>query len=304
MNPKSASIKPRNQWLIFLALVGWGLQHSGADTASEESSRVTIREGIEYARPGKNPLLLDLYLPKDVENPPLVVFIHGGGWKGGKRKPCRLAWVAHHGYAVASIDYRFSQEAIFPAQIEDCKTAVRWLRAHAKQYGYNAARIVVAGGSAGGHLAALMGTSGDVKQLEGAGGHPEQSSRVDGVIDYCGPADFILRIKSEPHATEQAGGGVFHLLGGKASENLELARLASPVTHVSPDDPPMLIFHGAKDTKVLPEQSEVLRDRYREVGLDADLQIMPEKGHGFGKRTELEERKVLAFLRETLKPGE
>ena len=113
------------------------------------------------------------------------MFIHGGGWKGGARSNSKLNWVAGHGYAVASIEYRFSQEALFPAQILDCKGALRWLRAHQKEYGYDASRVVVAGTSAGGHLAALTGTSGDVEDLEGdTGGNADQSSRVQGVIDY------------------------------------------------------------------------------------------------------------------------
>ena len=113
---------------------------------------VERKNDIEFAQPDGVSLLLDLYLPKVEKSPPLILFIHGGGWKNGDRTRCRLAWVAKHGYAIASIEYRLSQEARFPAQIHDCKGALRWLRAHSDEYGYNAERVVVAGTSAGGHL--------------------------------------------------------------------------------------------------------------------------------------------------------
>ena len=154
----------------------------------------------------------------------MVIFIHGGGWKNGDRTRCRLAWVAEHGYAIASVEYRLSHEAQFPAQIHDCKGALRWLRAHQDQYGYDSKRVVVAGTSAGGHLAALLGTSGDVDALEGTSiGHSDQSSRVQGIIDYYGPTDFILRSKTHPEKTEDPDGSVYKLLGGPVSEKQDLA---------------------------------------------------------------------------------
>jgi acetyl esterase/lipase len=185
-----------------------------------------------------------------------------------------------HDYAVASVQYRLTDKATFPAQIHDCKGAIRWLRAHAAQYGYSAERIGVAGISAGGHLVALLGTGGDVEELEGdVGGHLDQSSRVQAVLDMCGPTDFLLRIKNNPKAVSRPKSPVSLLLGGPASERQEAARLASPAHHVTKDDPPLLIFHGTKDPLVNPRQSEHLRDLYQKADLEVTLELIPGGGH-------------------------
>jgi acetyl esterase/lipase len=288
-------------FLVFLA----GPESVRAVEAEEE---VKVLRDIVYAAPseGSRALMVDLYLPTGVERPPLVLFIHGGGWKGGTRTRCQLAWLARHGYAVASIDYRLSQEALFPAQIHDCKGALRWLRdsAHEKEYGYDAERVVVAGRSAGGHLAALLGTSGGVAELEGDRAGPEgQSSRVAGVIDYFGPTDFILRSEHQPSKTDVPAGSVYKLLGGPVREKEALARLASPAHHVSADDPPLLMLHGEKDETVYLRQSKRLLDAYHEEGLKAQLHIEPGAGHGWKMPTEAERGVVLEFLEEHLRRG-
>src|SRR5262249_6673062 len=139
-------------------------------------------------------LQLDLFVPTGDKKPPLVVYIHGGSWLRGSRKKPPVHWLTEEGFALASISYRFSDRAVFPAQIHDVKAAVRWLRANQDKYGYDASRIGVCGTSAGGHLAVLLSTSGGVKELEGTiGGNLQQSSRVQAVVDWYGPADFILR---------------------------------------------------------------------------------------------------------------
>ncbi len=269
---------------------------------SDPNFEVTHQNGIEFAKPDGIPLLLDLHLPRGVENPPLIVWIHGGGWKGGSRTGNKMAWVAKYGYAMASIEYRLSQEAIFPAQIHDCKGAVRWLRANAAKYSYNADKIVVGGSSAGGHLVALMGTSADVVELEGStAGNADQSSRVQAVVDYYGPTDFVVRSKNQPAKTEQEGGGVFHLLGGKATENIELAKLASPITHISKDDPPFLILHGAKDKVVYLDQSELFHAAYEKAGLKSRLMINPKGAHGWKPMMDQERTAILDILKSTFK---
>jgi len=271
--------------------------------AEEPRNGVKLVADIEFAQPGGVPLLLDLHLPKGIENPPLLLFIHGGGWRNGDRKRCRLDWVARYGIAVASIEYRLSHEALFPAQIHDCKGALRWLRAHAGRYGFDAGRVVVAGTSAGGHLAALMGTCGDVVALEGTtAGHAGQSSRVEAVINYYGPSDFVARAQSHPEKCEEPSGGVFQLLGGKVSENLDLARLVSPVTHITEDDPPLLILHGSEDKVVKLDQTEILRDRYQAAGLDVTVHIEDGAAHGW-KTTDEERHLILAFLRTHFEGG-
>lgn len=269
--------------------------------STSNASEVERHDDIRFADPGGVELLLNLHMPKGVKNPPLVMFIHGGSWMNGDRSRCRLDWVAQHGYAVASIEYRLSSEALFPAQIHDCKGALRWLRAHQAEYGYDASKVVVAGTSAGGHLAALMGTSGDVAELEGdTAGHGDQSSRVQGVIDYYGPSDFVKRSENQPSKTDDPEGGVYRLIGGPVKKNLEAARVASPVTHLSTDDPPFLILHGDADKTVFLDQSELLARLCKDMGIDVQFHIEPGGGHGF-KQTNQEKRLVLAFLKKVLR---
>lgn len=259
---------------------------------------------LPFAKPGGVELLMDLHLPKGVVNPPLVMSIHGGGWQTGDRKRCRSSWLVKHGYAVANIEYRMSHEAVFPAQIHDCKGALRWLRAQQKKYGYNAEKVVVVGYSAGGHLATLLGTSHGVQALEGnTAGHPNHSSAVQGFIDYFGPVDFIQRSKSQPNKTEKPKGIVYQLLGGSVTGNPGKAQLASPVTHVGKGDPPALILHGEKDRQVLPAQSQRLHEVYQAKGLEPQLLLLPEKGHGWGHPLAEEEKLVLEFLGKVLRPN-
>jgi len=273
-----------------------------APDAPEVADNVECIADLLFAKPGGVELLLDLYLPRNRKNPPLVMVIHGGAWQQGNRKSTQLDWIASEGYAVASIEYRMSHEAVFPAQIHDCKGALRWLRAHQDQYGYDATKVVAMGFSAGGHLACLMGTSGGIASLEGeTAGCLDQSSTVQGVINYFGPSDFILRAESQPKMTDHPKGIVYKLLGGGVKANPELARLASPVTHLDPQDPPMLIVHGDQDKQVLPSQSTRLLEACKANNLDAHLHIEAGKGHGW-KETSPEERKlVLEFLKKHLR---
>src|SRR5205823_10181752 len=140
----------------------------------------------------------------------------GGGWLGGSKSENPGAEFTAHGlYASASVEYRFSDKAIFPAQIQDCQAAIRFLRANAKKYKIDPERIGVWGGSAGGHLVALLGTSGYIKELEGKGGHPDQSSRVSAVCDFCGPTDLIKIVGNSEKAAQ---GAVGKLLGGAPAD--------------------------------------------------------------------------------------
>ncbi|MEM9478031.1 MAG: alpha/beta hydrolase [Verrucomicrobiota bacterium] len=258
---------------------------------------------IQFAEVNGHSLKLDLTVPDDVANPPLVIYIHGGGWQKGSYKRNHLSVLPEHGFAVASIGYRLTDVASFPAQIHDCKGAVRWLRANAEKYGYNAEKIGVVGTSAGGHLALLLGTSGDLKPLEGTvGGNADQSSRVQAIINYYGPSDFLLRSKTQPAKTENPAGSVYKLLGGKASENPTMAKLASGAWHVTEDDPPLLNIHGKKDKTVLFDQAERIKEVYEAAELPLEFIAPEDSGHG-GKEFfsgELLE-KVVAFLRKNLK---
>jgi acetyl esterase/lipase len=264
------------------------------------ASRIT--KDIEFASVDGHSLKLDLYLPSETKDPTLVVWIHGGGWQAGDKSKCEVPWLAGHGYAVASISYRLTDQAIFPAQVHDCKAAVRWLRAHAGKYGYRCDQMAVAGSSAGGMLAALMGTSGDVSELEGTvGGNLDHSSRLDAVIDYYGATDFILRSRTQPHRANKPGSVVYKLLGGGADKKTVLAKLASAVSHVSADDPPMLVIHGDQDKTVLIDQSEAILKAYRKAQLPIEFKVLAGAAHG-GQVFYTGERRnmVLKFLDRSL----
>ncbi|MBN2307792.1 MAG: alpha/beta hydrolase [Candidatus Hydrogenedentes bacterium] len=225
----------------------------------------TVREikDIEYGNVGGRALLLDLYLPLDTHGPvPGLIFIHGGGWKKGDRKDYLYytAKYAEQGYAAATISYRFSGEAPFPAAVEDAKCAVRWMRANAAEYGIDPDAIAVLGGSAGGHLAMMVGYSSDVPELEGDGGHAGVSSRVQAVVNLYGPSDLTAEIAKD-------SGEVRSFLGVGYAEAPELYAKASPLTYLSKDDPPTLILHGTIDELVPVEQSDVLAQKLEALGV-------------------------------------
>ncbi len=280
--------------LVFVVV--FGLQFVLAQSMPARAD-LRIETGIEYANVDGQSLKLDLYHAATADPAPVVVWIHGGAWIQGNRAPCPIAYLTDHGYTVASISYRFTDKAIFPAQIHDCKAAVRWLRAL-----YPNSKIAVAGASAGGMLAALLGTSGDVKELEGTvGEHLDQSSRVDAVIDYFGATDFVLRSKTQPKRANEPGSVVYKLFGGGANEKVELAQLASAAYHVSPDDPPMLVFHGDQDKVVLIDQSQRIDEVYKKAQLPIELVVLPGVGHG-GKEFfgDTNKKKIFSFLFKTL----
>ncbi|WP_437204895.1 alpha/beta hydrolase fold domain-containing protein [Planctomicrobium sp. SH664] len=243
---------------------------------------------VEYGRVGDKALLLDLKIPAaTTPGPyPLVVWIHGGGWRAGTKKGYgRAAELVDAGYAVASVEYRLSTEAISPAQIHDCKAAIRWLRAHAAEYNINPDQIGVWGSSAGGHLVALLGTSGGVAELEGTiGDHLNVSSRVQAVCDHCGPSDLV-RMATTPGFERRQGpnDSMAVLLGGPVLEHQEAARLISPVTYINAEDPPFLIVHGEQDEAVPVDQSRHLHARLQEGGVSSRLRLIPDKGHSLGK---------------------
>ncbi|MCE5326649.1 MAG: alpha/beta hydrolase [Planctomycetaceae bacterium] len=280
--------------MAWAAGVGAGADRPRPATASAPASapaRGGVRRDVEYARVGNKRLLLDLYLPARTDKPvPVIVWIHGGGWQQGSKTRTPAAAVPAMGYAGVSINYRLSQEAVFPAQIHDCKAAIRWVRAHAKEYNFDADRIGVWGASAGGHLVALLGTGGGVKELEGdVGGNKEYSSRVQAVCDWFGPTDFVPMALLPGRVVTP----VTALLGGPVKDNLDKARLASPVTHATKDDPPFLIMHGDKDTMVHASQSRRLHDVLQKAGVDSTLKILEGAGHGGPAFTSPETNKLI-----------
>lgn len=267
--------------ILFCAVVLLGSSSAAQSTLLSPAAR-TERDLI-YKTAGGRPQKLDLFFPPEGTGPfPVIVWIHGGGWRSGSKENCLPARTGfpQRGFAVASVNYRLTDAATFPAQIEDCKAAVRWLRAHAGKYGLDAERFGAWGSSAGGHLAALLGTS-DAPGALDTGDHLEFSSRVQAVCDYYGPADLCSMAGPdgfERHARPEAP--VSMLLGGAASENPDLAKAASPVSHVSSHDPPFLIVHGDKDRTVPVEQSRLLHQALRDAQVESDLLILPGAGHG------------------------
>jgi acetyl esterase/lipase len=252
------------------------------------SPGVKLVPNLEYASVNGKSLLLDLYLPRKIDKPlPVVMWVHGGGWFQGDKKVCPAIDFATHGYAVVSINYRFSQEATYPAQIQDCKAAVRWIRAHAKFYSLDGARIGAWGESAGGHLVALLGTTGDVKDLEGDEANIDQSSRVQAVCDFCGPTDF-LQFQAQaakgpvhnPRNWDAPDSFTSRLIGGTIQENKEKAARANPITFITRDAPPFLIMHGDRDKSVPLAQSEIFRDALVKAGVDVRFEVIHGVGHG------------------------
>ena len=223
--------------------------------------------------------MLDLYLPSNVDHPvPVVVFIHGGGWYEGDKSECPALPMVPKGYAVASINYRLTGQARFPAQIFDCKAAIRWLRAHADQYHLNGNKIAVWGESAGGQLAALLGTSGGVHELEGNLGANDQDSRVQAVVDWFGPANFLPAGNKDALSAE-AVRALVGLLGALPDKAPVLARAASPITYVNKNAPQFLIMHGNQDHLVPLAQSQELDAALKKAGVPSQLIVVNGAGH-------------------------
>ena len=252
---------------------------------------------LEYSRPATGALLLDLYLPeKTPEQPmPVVLWIHGGGWKNGsKEEYCVLTWLAAEGIAVASLNYRLVHEAQWPAQLEDCRAALAWLRHEGARYHLDPQKIGVAGGSAGGHMAALLGTL-DARLQNG----------VSAVIDFFGPSDLLTMPRNVPGPgvtdADLARSMGARLLGGIVRDRPELARQASALHQVSAGDAPFLIFHGDKDRLVPLDQSERLDAALKTAGVPSKLVVLPGAGHGGWQFDTGEARQAIReFLHECL----
>ncbi len=257
---------------------------------------VRVERDILYVPGGDEAQKLDLYLPEQPDNKPrpLLVWIHGGGWRGGSKAGGPSAGMVGKGYIAASVEYRFSQKALFPAQIQDCQAALRWLRANSKKYGIDPERVGVWGGSAGGHLSALVGTAGGKQAFAPIGGHAEQSDRVQAVCNFYGPANFTSVMQQA--ADDQNVKNIFKfntptdpysgLIGVALDTDRKKTDAVSPVHYVSKDCPPMLILHGMKDALVPYAQSVELAAALRGKGVEVLFQTLPGAGHGgpvFGK---------------------
>lgn len=245
-------------------------------------AKLTVHRDLTYVVDGHPRQRLDLYLP-DAPGPlPVIIWIHGGAFRMGSKADRVPLGYLDGGYAVAAINYRLSQHAIFPAQIEDCKAAVRWLRAHATQFGLDTRRFGALGESAGGHLVAMLGTTGATRQFD-VGAYLDQSSSVQAVADHFGPTDFLQMdahrlpdgmVHNTPDSPES------ELVGGPIQQHPERVAVANPMTYVSPDAPPFLIIHGDRDPLVPYHQSELLAAALRQAGVDTTFYTVIGEGHG------------------------
>lgn len=254
--------------------------------AQDDEKNYTQHSNLPYVSQGHDRQQLDLYIPNGDGPFPLLVWIHGGAWRAGSKNRARGQEWLDKGVALASINYRLSQHAIFPAQIEDCKAAIRWLKAHAAKYHLNTDRLVVWGASAGGHLVALLGTTGETRQFD-VGEHLDQSSAVTGVMDWYGPTDFNQMdtmdgdIGKMDH--DAADSPESQLIGGPIQENPEKVQKANPITYVTPKAPPFLIVHGDKDPLVAHGQSVILQAALTEANVPVRFYTVKGGKHGWFK---------------------
>jgi acetyl esterase/lipase/GNAT superfamily N-acetyltransferase len=255
------------------------------EIASPEYLRdASIYRDLTYVTNGNTRQRLDLYLPRP-EHPapsPLIIWVHGGAWWEGSKEDYLPLDYLRLGYAVASINYRLSQHAVFPAQLEDCKAAVRWLRAHAKEYHFDPDRIGAQGASAGGHLVALLGTTGEISKFD-AGSYLNVSSRVQAVVDFFGPTDFLQMDAHRPsdgQTHDTPASPESKLIGGWIQDYPERVAAANPITYITPNAAPFLIIHGDRDPLVPHHQSELLKSALEESGVPVTLYTVKGAGHG------------------------
>jgi acetyl esterase/lipase len=263
-----------------------------------------LHSNIAYNNDTDTKHLLDIYLPPNAKGKvPIVIFVHGGGWLGNDKyadigyMKRTVAEIVGSGFALASIDYRFSTQAIFPAQIRDCNRAISFLFDNADKYGLDRNKIAVMGFSAGGHLASLIGLSknNNVENFFMSGA--TKSFNVKAVVDFYGPAELILFPgNDDPKSPESL------LIGATPLSRPDLAKAASPVTYVDKNDPPFLIIHGEKDDIVSNKHSHLLSSWLKVVGVQNELVIVKDAPH-FGVMFDVDEvrNKVMRFLKEELK---
>ena len=265
-----------------------------------DSESFSVFPDLPFAQTPQRTLRLDLRVPKSPSKPPLVMYLPVGGMRSCVKENAPW-WLTDHGFAMASVEIRVSPEVIAPAPVYDCKAAVRWLRAHAEQYGFSAAAIGAWGHSAGGLLASLLGTSGGVRELEGDGGNAGVSSRVQAVCDECG-APHDLSYFARPEIKSRFAPVAENLriyLGGAVEERPDLARRVSPQTYVSGQCPPVLLLHGDADGIVPVEETIRFHEALTSAGVDATLRVLPGTGHGWDPA--LTRGDIAAFFERTLR---
>ena len=264
----------------------------------------TVHRDLAYVTNGHARQKLDLYLPKGVERPPLMILVHGGGFKEGDKREENVAQWLVEGYAVASINYRYSWDAVFPAQVEDCKAAVRWLRANAAKYGYDRERFGALGSSAGGYLVTMLGTTGGTTKFD-VGENLDVSSGVQAVADRYGPIDFLQmdahRLPGAP-VNNKPDSPLSELIGGTLQDHRDKGESANPINYITKDCPPFFIVHGDGDLLVPHHQSELLAAALAKAGVPVTLYTVKGGGHG-GFDDPIAETVVREFFARHLKPA-
>lgn len=266
-----------------------------------EKEGLDFKEGVVYTSYNGREYRMDIVYPTDAQGAlPAVIWVHGGGWSDEhltrKYLPSReLADLAKKGYVTASIDYRLCQVAPFPAQIIDCKAAVRFLRANAEQYHVDVEHIGAWGESAGGHLVELMAYSDDTEFVDEH--HSGFSSRIQAVVPWYAPAD-LRKPKKAGEGTPQLYRNLFG--SEDAEECRRMAEIASPITYTGRKNPPTLLMHGDADRLVSPEESEIMEKALREAGNDVTLIMIPGQIHGFFDGDEYYQE-IYRFFDRTLK---
>jgi acetyl esterase/lipase len=293
--------------LLFVACGFVAVLWGGPPAVAQDAKTLVIPDtvvwepGIEYTNTDGQHLQLNLARPKSGEGPfPAVICIHGGGFRAGHRDGYNTLCLrlAERGYVALTVSYRLAPKYQFPAAVHDVKAAVRWLRANAEKYRVDPQRIGVTGGSAGGHLAQFLGVTAGIRQFEGEGGHPGQSSAVACVVNVYGPSDFTQSYGKSVDAAE-----VLPLfLGGNVQQERRRHILASPLYWVTPEAAPTLCIHGTEDKYVAHEQAVWLIDRLQAAEVPAELLTLPGAGHGFkGDDAQKADAALFAYFDKQLK---
>jgi acetyl esterase/lipase len=274
-------------------------------TAARAVQPKPTQADVVYAAVDGHELALDLYLPPaGTMKPKLIVWVHGGAWRSGSKTDVPIAELVEAGYAIASVDYRLTPVVPFPAQVHDIKAAIRYLRAKEKDNGYNAKSIAIAGSSAGGHLAALVGVSNGHAELEGkVGEHLRENSDVQAIVSFYGMSNLTtILAQSTPHGLKVRVPALQLLLGGQPEEKPDLARLASPVFHVDLKDPPLLLLHGDQDPQAPINQSHELEGRFEAAGVPCRFVVVHGGKHGGSEFFDQQRlKRVREFLAERLR---
>ena len=294
--------------IILLILLTSAFSYAQPPSPSQIQGRLpkgTIIHGnIPYNNDTLKKHLLDIYLPANAKGKvPLLVFIHGGGWIGNDKyadmgyMPNTVNAMLDNGFAVASIDYRFAQDAVFPGILQDCNKAVSFLYDNATKYNLDKNKIALMGFSAGGHLASLMGTSHNNKVGNLYFTNSYRPFKYKAVVDFYGPADLVLLPGNDDEKAPES-----ILIGAKPLERPDLAKAASPITYIDKNDPPFIIFHGEKDNIVSNKQSKLFHAWLQYYGVKSEITIVKDAPH-FGTMYDVEEirTKVIAFLKDELK---